>query len=192
MTGRYWGQEEKRTTEDEMAGWHHWFDGCEFEWTPGVGDGQGGCVLWFTGSQRVRHDWVTELNWTGSQSLQAALGVFYPYGWPIFPAQNPYVTTLELGIGTCFSMSDTLLQWTMEGGGSPCSSQIAFPGVEPLSYVWARLGAIRALVVSACLVQVRVGAGWRKRDQVFLAMPAWTWSWERWKIPAAFPSGVKS
>ena len=37
--GRDWGQEEKGTTEDEMAGWHHWLDGCESEWTPGVGDG---------------------------------------------------------------------------------------------------------------------------------------------------------
>ena len=29
--GRDWGQEEKGTTEDEMAGWHHKLDGCEFE-----------------------------------------------------------------------------------------------------------------------------------------------------------------
>ena len=35
-------QEEKGTTEDEMAGWHHRLDGHEFRWTPGVGDGQGG------------------------------------------------------------------------------------------------------------------------------------------------------
>ena len=42
--GRGWGQEEKGTTEDEIAGWHHWLDGREFEWTPGVGDGQGGLV----------------------------------------------------------------------------------------------------------------------------------------------------
>ena len=39
--GRDWGQEEKGMTEDEMAGWHHWLDGRESEWTPGVGDGQG-------------------------------------------------------------------------------------------------------------------------------------------------------
>ena len=47
--GRDWGQEEKGTTEDEMAGWHHWLYGREFEWTPGVGDGQGGlgcCNSW--------------------------------------------------------------------------------------------------------------------------------------------------
>ena len=29
--GRVWGQEEKGTTEDEMAGWHHRLDGYEFE-----------------------------------------------------------------------------------------------------------------------------------------------------------------
>ena len=48
-TGRDWGQEEKGTTEDEMAGWHHWLDGRESQWTPGVGDGQGGlacCDSW--------------------------------------------------------------------------------------------------------------------------------------------------
>ena len=39
--GRDWGQEEKGITENEMAGWHHWLDGHESEWTPGVGDGQG-------------------------------------------------------------------------------------------------------------------------------------------------------
>ena len=54
--GRDWGQEEKGMTEDEMAGWHHRLDGCEFRWTLGVGDGQGGLgVLRFMGLQRVRH-----------------------------------------------------------------------------------------------------------------------------------------
>ena len=38
--GKDWGQEEKGTTEDEMVGWHHWLNEHEFEWTPGVGDGQ--------------------------------------------------------------------------------------------------------------------------------------------------------
>ena len=47
--GRDWGQEEKGTTEDEMAGWHHRLDGHEFEQTLGVGDGLGGlacCNSW--------------------------------------------------------------------------------------------------------------------------------------------------
>ena len=34
--GRDWGQEEKGTTEDEMAGWHHRLDAHEFGWTPGL------------------------------------------------------------------------------------------------------------------------------------------------------------
>ena len=47
--GRDWGQEEKGTTEDEMAGWHDRLDAREFERNPGVGDGQGGlmcCDSW--------------------------------------------------------------------------------------------------------------------------------------------------
>ena len=61
--GRDWGQEEKGTTEDEMAGWHHWFDGRESEWTPGVGDGQGGlacCDSW----GHKESDTTEWLNWT--------------------------------------------------------------------------------------------------------------------------------
>ena len=61
--GRDWGQEEKGTTEDEMAGWHHQLDGHESEWTPGVGDGQGGlvcCDSW----GRKESDTTERLNWT--------------------------------------------------------------------------------------------------------------------------------
>ena len=55
--GRDWGQEEKGMTEDKMVGWHHRLDGHGFGWTPGVRDGPGRPgVLWFMGSQRVRHD----------------------------------------------------------------------------------------------------------------------------------------
>ena len=62
-TGRDWEQEEKGTTEDEMAGWHHRLDGHEFEWTPGVGDGQVGlacCDSW----GRKELDTTERLNWT--------------------------------------------------------------------------------------------------------------------------------
>ena len=60
--GRDWWQEEKGTTEDEMAGWHHRLDGCEFEWTPGDGDGQGAlacCNSW----GRKESDTNERLNW---------------------------------------------------------------------------------------------------------------------------------
>ena len=60
--GRDWGQEEKGMTEDEMAVWHHWLDGREFKWTPGVGDGQGGLVC--SGScSRKELDVIERLNW---------------------------------------------------------------------------------------------------------------------------------
>ena len=60
--GRDWRQEEKGMTEDEMAGWHRWLDGRESEWTPGVGDGQGGlscCDSW----GRKQLDTTERLNW---------------------------------------------------------------------------------------------------------------------------------
>ena len=60
--GRDWGQEEKGTTEDKIAGWHHWLDGHESEGTPGVGDGQGGlayCDSW----GRKESDTTEWLNW---------------------------------------------------------------------------------------------------------------------------------
>ena len=59
--GKDWGQEEKGTTKDEVAGWHHrpnghvWVNSRSWWWT-GRPD-----VLQFMGSQRVRHDWATEL-----------------------------------------------------------------------------------------------------------------------------------
>ena len=61
--GRDLGQEEKGMTEDEMAGWYHRLDGCEFEWTLGVGDGQGDleyCDSWV----RKELDTTGQLNWT--------------------------------------------------------------------------------------------------------------------------------
>ena len=74
--GRDWGQEEKGTTEDEMAGWHHWLDAHECGWTPGVGDAQGGlvcCDSW--GHKELdtteRLNW-TELNWKEWRAFQAA------------------------------------------------------------------------------------------------------------------------
>ena len=61
--GRDWGQEEKGTTEGEMAGWNHWLDGHEFGWTPGVGDAQGGLACWDSWG-RKESDTTERLNWT--------------------------------------------------------------------------------------------------------------------------------
>jgi len=60
--GKDWRQEEKWTTEDEMVGWHHWLNGHEFEWTPGAGDGQGGCATVL--GDHKESDMTERLNWT--------------------------------------------------------------------------------------------------------------------------------
>ena len=67
--GKDWGQEEKGTTEDEMAGWHHWLNGRESEWTPGVGDGQGGLACCDSWGRTRLSDW-TELNWCAYHSIK--------------------------------------------------------------------------------------------------------------------------
>ena len=89
---RDWGQEEKRRTEDEMAGWHHWLDGCEFEWTPEVGDGQGGlvyCDSW--GCKEL--DRTERLNWTKLIYMEY---IFMKYLWNIYESVS------------CSVMSDSL------------------------------------------------------------------------------------
>ena len=63
--GKDWRQEEKGMTEDEIDGWMAsptqwiwvWVNSGSWWWTGRPGE------LWSMGSQRVRHDWVTELSW---------------------------------------------------------------------------------------------------------------------------------
>ena len=111
--GRDWGQEEKGTTEDEMAGWHHQLDGRESEWTPEVGAGQGGlacCDSW----GHKESDTTERLNWTELKILYCHVKTSYHQlslqsfqnpaslqqlstvnkAWPVFPRvdhdQNPW------------------------------------------------------------------------------------------------------
>ena len=68
--GKDWRQEKNGVTEDEMVGWYHWLDGHEFEWTPGVGDGQGSlacCNPW----GRKESDMTEWLNWTFGLSAKS-------------------------------------------------------------------------------------------------------------------------
>ena len=61
-----WSREEKGMTEDDMVGWHHRFNGHEFEQALGVGDGQGSlvcCSPW----GRKELDTSEQLNWTELQ-----------------------------------------------------------------------------------------------------------------------------
>ena len=65
-SGKSWMQEEKGMTEDEVVGWHHRLDQWTWAWANSGRwwrIGKSGMLqsMW---SQRVRHDWMTELNWT--------------------------------------------------------------------------------------------------------------------------------
>ena len=60
--GKDWGQEEKEITEDEMVGWYHRLNGHEFEWTLGVGDGQGGLACYSPWGHK-ESDTTERLNW---------------------------------------------------------------------------------------------------------------------------------
>ena len=60
--GKYWGQE-KRVTEDEMAGWHHQLNVHELGQTLGDSEGQGGLVCYSPRGRTVGHDLATK-QWT--------------------------------------------------------------------------------------------------------------------------------
>ena len=78
--GRDWGQEEKRMTEDEKAGWHHWLDWRESEWTLGVGDRQGDlacCDSW----DCKESDTTEQLNWTEPVLIAILLWFWIAFSW---------------------------------------------------------------------------------------------------------------
>ena len=84
--GKDWRQEENAMTEDEMVGWHHWLNGHEFEQVSGAGYGQGSLACCSPSGHRVRHNWVTELNWTETNSTS------HPLNWQ----KANYSTTLNV------------------------------------------------------------------------------------------------
>ena len=63
MLGEIGGRRRRGRQRMSLARWHLWLDGCESEWTPGVGDGQGSlacCDSW----GRKESDTTEWLNWT--------------------------------------------------------------------------------------------------------------------------------
>ena len=133
--GRDWGQEEKGTTEDEMAGWHHWLDGRESWWTPGVGDGQGGLAC--CGSWSLKESDTTEqLNWTELNSCIISIKSSKTVG-----------TVKVLAVQSCSTLCDLMDYRVHEDplsvefsrqeywNGLPCSSpgDLPDPEIKPMS-----------------------------------------------------------
>ena len=130
-TGRDWKQEEKRMTKDEMAAWHHWLDAHEFEWTLGVGDGQGGlacCDSWGC----KESDTTERLNWTEDPSRSA------------FPANPPpRFFDLIYSVYSChlfFCVSLPLTSKSRKSRDTQSNRQI-----WPWSTEWSRAKANRVL-----------------------------------------------
>ena len=61
-----WRQEVMGVTDDEMVGWHHWFNGHEFEQAPGDGEGQESLCSAVHGGTK---NWIGFSNWTTIKSL---------------------------------------------------------------------------------------------------------------------------
>ena len=75
--GEDWRQEEKRTTEDEMVGWHHWCSRHEFELTLGDSEGPGSlvyCSPW----GRKESD-MTE--WLNDNKIQECIQILHENSW---------------------------------------------------------------------------------------------------------------
>ena len=89
--GKDWRQE-KGMTEDEMVGWHHWLKGHEFEQLQELVIYREAWCATVHRSQRVGHDWVTELNLYRQQTgllSQVSPGFSsnqgLPHPWKFFP-----------------------------------------------------------------------------------------------------------
>ena len=117
--GKDWRREEKRMTEDEMAGWHHWLHGRESEWTPGVGDGQGGlacCDSWGR-KESDSTEWLdwTGLNWTERCPASGPLLTLLPLSGPVIFSESPSIVTLSAPIPVMLNHTISLRSFSHKG-----------------------------------------------------------------------------
>ena len=95
--GRDWGQEEKGTTEDEMAGWHHWLDGLS-QLRELVMDRE----AWSVAVHGVAKSWTRLSNWTELNWLKVwvfPLGTFTPTLYlGSLPWQGPQLTSGQMTV----------------------------------------------------------------------------------------------
>ena len=135
--------------EGEMAGWHHRLDGHEFEWTPGVGDGQGGLACcWFMGSQRVGHNWATELKVKFGDFLFPAISLYsYKCLRAVFcilqVSENFILKYLliwlhQVLVVTCKTISCGVWYLSAVAQTLSCSTWnlVPWPGIKPRSSAW--------------------------------------------------------
>ena len=133
--GRDWGQEEKGTTEDKMVGWHHGLYGCESEWTPGVGDGQGGLAC-CDSRGRKELDTTELLNWTELRLLSMG-------SWRVGHLLSGFTFTFQFhALEKEMAIQSSVLAWRIPGMGKPSGLQPM--GSHRVIYGWSDLAAAAA------------------------------------------------
>ena len=136
VAGKDWRQEEKGMTEDEMVEWHHQLDGV----TSGAADGQGSLVSYSPwGSQRVRHDWATELNWTHAP-YSCVYNSEHPGSIPV-SGRSPGEEN-----GTHFIILAWKIPWTEQPG------RLQFTGLQRVRYNWATLLSLSFTLMCSRLI----------------------------------------
>ena len=131
---RDWVQEEKGTTEDEMAGWHHRLDGHEFEWTPGVGDGQGGLACYDSWGCK-ESDTTERLNWTELPPAGIMLNALHTASASgaqsccVWLSAAPWTVVCQAPLSVEFSKQERILS----GLPFPTPGDLSDPGIQPLS-----------------------------------------------------------
>ena len=162
--GRDWGQENKGTTEDEMAGWHHWLDGHESEWTPGVGDGQGGlecCDSW----GRKESDTTERLTWSDLCILEKAMAphsstVAWKIPWMEEPGRLQSMGSRRVGHDWATSLSRI-----GEGNGNPLQCSCLenprdggawWAAVYGVALSWTRLKRLSSIYIHTSVVYTEV------------------------------------
>ena len=103
--------------------WHHWLDGCESEWTPGVGDGQGGLVCCDTWGHK-ESDMTERLNWTELMTLFICQGDWttrIPNSW----------SNVILSVSVRVFLNETNI-WIRRWSKSDCLPQHGWASSNPL------------------------------------------------------------
>ena len=124
-SGKDWRQEEKWMTEDEMVRWQHWFNGHEFEQTPGDGKVQGGlacCSRWGHKKSDMTDNWKTTTTKTymsfpgGTSGKESGCQYrrFWRKGFRLLVGKIPW---LEMDIATHCNFLAWRIPWTEKPGG---------------------------------------------------------------------------
>jgi len=92
-----------------MAGWHHRLNGREFEWTPGVGDGQGSLACYDSWGHKEL-DMTERLNWTESNSK-------HQYHVPFLSSSSIIIPFLSQATLLTVGLSRRTDCWSHKGSG---------------------------------------------------------------------------